>query len=193
MWQNLSDSTVAEFRITRPSSPRPSFIELDEDELLVNQPPLEISPVTPVYSNPIISHFDAKCRGVGRHTQTRTLKQSQSSDRSPVMKNSVPKCHGTLDNMMDVPILAGKDVEAKERDHEMKVADVMERVTSSELGPHVIEATKKLQVSKYPLCTFKDNYFQELLEERVLTHGESLSDSVGLGLSDPPYRALSSH
>lgn len=75
---------------------------------------------------------------------TKTLKQSRSSDSSPMM-SAVYKRQWRLDDIVGVVGLVRKKVEVKEESQVMEVGDVTERTALLELGPQVVQKVRKVR------------------------------------------------
>lgn len=90
---------VAVYNPTRPTALRLRSITMDEDGMLVHQPPQQAPPITATYSNCIIMHFNVNCRSAGKQTQARALKPSRSSGSSLSMVGAVLKLQRSLDEV----------------------------------------------------------------------------------------------
>lgn len=130
VFENLPDIVVAVFKASRPSPPRPSIIELDENGMPVNQPTKQGHSVTSVYTSRDILHSEVNRRIVWRPTQARALKRSQSSTSSRMMDGAVQKCQQAIGEMLGADGPATKEAEGKEEDLLMEMADVMEQAAS---------------------------------------------------------------
>lgn len=69
----------------------------------------------------------------------------------------------------------------------MNVVDVTESATSSELGPKVVYANRKVREEIPSVCSLHCVDLQELMDEHKHTSGEALLVSVDLIPTDPPY------
>lgn len=58
---------------------------------------------------------------------------------------------------------------------------------SPELGPEVIETTRKVPRAMYPLRSLCSVGFRELVDKPKHTHWKPLFDRVDLSLGDPSY------
>lgn len=71
---------------------------------------------------------------------------------------------------MDAAVLVTKEVRVNEEHKMMKIVDVMEPAASPELGHQVVEAMKKGQHAIYPVCSFHNADFRELMDENELSY-----------------------
>lgn len=69
---------------------------------------------------------------------------------------------------------ATKEIEVKEANQAMEMADVTEPAALPELAPQVVEAMRKVQKSMYFVYFFNNFDLGELVDERDLANGNSL-------------------
>lgn len=138
---------VAVVKATCPSPPRPSITELDDDGMLMNQLPQQVTPVTFVYANRgiFILHSGVRWWSVRRPTQARRSKRSQSAGSYPMMNGAVLKRQQMLYEMMDATEPVVSDEKVEKEDQIMEVADVAELARSPEIFPQVTEAMMKVR------------------------------------------------
>lgn len=64
-----------------------------------------------------------------------------------------------LYDMIGTVVLGTEKVEVKEEDQEMEVVDVNEAAVSSDFGPQVFEAMRKVREAMYLVGSFQNAYF----------------------------------
>lgn len=93
-------------------------------------------------------------------------------------EGAVPKRQRTIDEMFGVAGPATKKEQVIEKDKVMEVVDETELALSHDLGLQEVEVVGEGQEAMYPVYSFRNAAFKELVDEQELKIGESLSDSV---------------
>lgn len=121
------------------------------------------------------------------------LKRSQLSGYYPMMEGAALKGPLTIDEILSAAEPVTEEMEVKKEDQETVVIDMTKPATSPELGPPVVEVTRKMREAVYPACSFYNVGSQELLDEHEHTYRESSLEIMDWLPTDSPYNVRSVH
>lgn len=88
------------------------------------------------------------------------------------MEVSAPKCQRTTDETFSAAGMVSEELKVRQEDQVTVVFDTMEPAASPASGPLVVGAMRKGLEAMYPMCSFHNFDFRELVDEHKLTHGE---------------------
>lgn len=93
----------------------------------------------------------------------------------------------TTDEVTGGAGLEAEEGKVMEEDHAVKMGDVTEPASSSDIALQTAEAMRKVREAIYSVFLFHIVDLRKLMDKRELTNGVFLSRAVDLALNEPPY------